>query len=48
MQKISKTPDASSINLKERLLKKVDKFSYLGSAVTRNRKIQIEIYEKNK
>ena len=47
-QKISRNPDVSCINLKGRQLKEVDTFSYLGSVVTRNRKIQNEVNERIK
>ena len=47
-QKISKNPVVSCINLKGSELKEVDTFSYLGSVVTRNGKIQNEVNERIK
>ena len=42
IQKNRRNLDVSCINLKGRQLKQVDTFSYLGSIVTRNGKIQNE------
>ena len=48
IQKISRNPDVSCINLKGRKLTEVDKLSCQGSVVTSNVKIQNEVNERIK
>ena len=48
IQKIRRNLNVSCINLKGRQFKEVDTFSYLGSVVTRNVKIQNEINKRIK
>ena len=47
IQKNSRNPDVSCINIKGKQLK-IDTFSYLGSVITRNEKTQNEINERKK